>query len=213
MTLWPVLVAPSGGGAGLGRGRIGRARSVERLVHVGGLGAWSVSCARNVTRARRPCIGCPSTSTGVVLPAPALVGEQPANDLNVPMRRRLRRAALRYGAGREPATGGRARRPASASERLGRAVWGPGGLAQPPREPRARPDSDALRSVGPGRCLLGPFPVDRGPTTSVGGQLAGGFGPRWQTARRRPQCADEAAAEVCCTAVRCGPRARHRRPR
>ena len=31
-TLWPVLVAPSGGGAGLGLGRIGRATSVERLL-------------------------------------------------------------------------------------------------------------------------------------------------------------------------------------
>ena len=32
-SLWPVLVAPSGGGAGLGWGRTaGRARSVNRLV-------------------------------------------------------------------------------------------------------------------------------------------------------------------------------------
>ena len=31
-TLWPVLEAPSGGDAGLGRGRIVRAQSVDRLV-------------------------------------------------------------------------------------------------------------------------------------------------------------------------------------
>ena len=49
-----------------------------------------MSCARDVTRARLPCIDCQSTSNGVVLPAPALVGEQPADSLNVPMRRQLR---------------------------------------------------------------------------------------------------------------------------
>ena len=53
------------------------------------------------------------------------------------------------------------------------------------------------------------LPCSRGPATSIGGQLAC-FGSRWQTARRRSECADEAAAEVCCAAVRRGPRAASR---
>ena len=55
-SLWPVLVAPSGRGAGW----VG--------VESGGLGAWSVSCSCDVTRASRQCTGCPSTSTACPCP-------------------------------------------------------------------------------------------------------------------------------------------------
>ena len=53
-------------------GRTGRAWSVERLVR------------------SSPVQGGPSTSNGVVLPAPAFVGEQSTDDLNVLTRRRQR---------------------------------------------------------------------------------------------------------------------------
>ena len=59
-------------------------------VEPGRLGAWCVPCARDVTRARPPCTGCPFTSSGVDLTASALVGEQSADDPRVLMRRRPR---------------------------------------------------------------------------------------------------------------------------
>ena len=100
------------------------ARSPQRRRRVAagpGRGSNRAGSERGASRARvtsralvsRAPGACPR-QLGVVLPAPALVGKQPANALSVPMRRRPMCAARWYGAGREPTTGGRARRPASA---------------------------------------------------------------------------------------------------
>ena len=89
-----------------------------------------------------------------------------------------------------------------------------GDLDGRPGAPVGWPSRRASRALVPTRTCYGPsapvvvswvrLPWTRGPATSVGGQLAR-FGPRWQTARRRFEFANEAAAKVCRAAVRRGP--------